>query len=159
MATIESSNLNILFERSPANGVRPSPPSDFHDSFGELQLKLRNAKSAGLRLDFSKVEWVDPMPILVLILELAHRVKAQNLSEVEIDFGEPGTGDHNKKQARTRKFLATHRYVNCIADAMGKNVILKYTNYGDANYYRGDNTDQINILVRDMSRTKDVVLA
>src|ERR1035437_4920488 len=100
--------------------------------FGHFQNSWRAATGKDLQLDFSNVQWIDPMPMLALIAELSHCVQSGFISSVRIDLGEWGLAKHSLRSARARKYLALHGYIRCLATALGSSVSFSFKGHADA---------------------------
>lgn len=100
-------------------GLRISIPIAFRDEMladlGKVQEALRTAKKGCVvELSFCECEWADPLPVLVLFVEIVRWRSSDAQSKLVVDLGVFGLADHSRRQARLRKFLHHHGFLEML---------------------------------------------
>lgn len=137
----------IEFEQ---NGIRVKIPESLRDdylSFGQIGLAQRALRQDVNRLevfvDFAGCEWADPLPLMVLLAEFAiWRLRFPKTSLI-LNLGAYGTADHSKRQARLRKFLLNHGFIDAFAKHAGATIRFDQNASGQAQDYQYDDLKHI----------------
>lgn len=88
----------------------------FSESFGaDIQEKIRCAGNSIL-LDFTKCEWVDPIPALALICHFKQWSEKEKNTELSVRLGGASTLKDDKR-ILSRLFLSKHGFLRALADA------------------------------------------
>jgi hypothetical protein len=94
--------------------------------FGSFQQQIRTLRAAyAISIDFSKLAWIDPLPLLSILTE-AKSFCARTGAALTIDLGETGARDKDAKRRRMRllKFIGQHGFLESLVPMDRGQVIL-----------------------------------
>jgi hypothetical protein len=133
--------------------MRISLPKAFRDDFlsgaeiRQIQEALRGEEQEkNLVVDLSDCEWVDPLPIIALLTELTMWRSRNPSACLTLDLGVYGTADHSKRQARLRKFLLVHGFLDALARHARANFRFDRDASNQPTDYRCERTEEIQAL-------------
>ena len=81
------------------------------DSFSRFQLECRGAGGSSIQLDFSKVGWVDPLPMLSVMLEIDHALAHGSVHDCVVVLSNGQEPDLEPTQERFGRFLAVNGFI------------------------------------------------
>lgn len=120
------------------------------NSFGTLQNNLRDERVGRFVIDLSKVQWVDPLPLMALLAETVVFIEKGTERSLLFKLGRIGAADPNDFSSRTRKYLAKHHWIKEFAAIHKSKFLLEYY-MGDslvATAINGSNQAAINMVCK-----------
>ncbi|MES2039640.1 MAG: hypothetical protein V4495_17635 [Pseudomonadota bacterium] len=108
--------------------VRPSIPKELYDDWiikglPNFQNENRHFIDSHVLIDFSRSEWVSPLPLLSIATELM--TFSSTGRHIDIDLGDGISSDlHADARSRTRKYLVLHGFLDAFASR--KDLVIRF---------------------------------
>jgi uncharacterized protein YutE (UPF0331/DUF86 family) len=77
-------------------------------------------------IDFSAVQWVDPLMLMSLLAEIIRACASGNIKKIIFDLGRPRNNDAGSLESRTRKYLVQHKWLEVFSASLKNNLIVRY---------------------------------
>ena len=118
-----------------------------------FQNRNRKLPESTVLINFSKCQWVTPLPLLAIILEIISYSESGRYINVNLGGGE-NTERYSSDRNRTRKFLSSHGFISALCSREDLNVRFQYKKPGEHGVWY-ERKEEINDLLIHLEKSEE----